>query len=136
MSKYQRKKVYFQYFFFFYIFLFLVGNLSHFHSYTDLSLTICPQHWQWWCWSPRWGWESGHLTVIVAHSWQTPWSDWLCMMMLESCDCRLSGAVICFFYIELFSQRLHVVTNLNDTKLLENYHQLYDGMDVILMWEG
>ena len=31
------------------------------------------------------------------------------LMMLESCDCRPSGAVICFFFIELFSQILHVV---------------------------
>ena len=23
-------------------------------------------------------------SVIAVHSWKTPWSDWLCMMMLES----------------------------------------------------
>ena len=57
--------------------------------------------------------------------------DWLCMMMLESCDCHPSGAVICFFFIELFSQRLKLqITQIYKLLIIINYTNV---MDVILM---
>ena len=71
----------------------------------------------------RWGWESGHLTVIAAHSWQTQWSDWLSMMILESCACCPSGAVINFSSLNCFHKDYKSMTQIY--KLLENYHQLY-----------
>ena len=53
------------------------------------------------------------------------------MMMLESCDCHPSGAVICFFFIELFSQRLKLqITQIYKLLIIINYTNV---MDVILM---
>ena len=48
------------------------------------------------------------------------------MMMLESCDCHPSGAVICFFFfIELSSQRLKLqITQIYKllSSIIINYH--------------